>query len=222
MSYGVQEFETQVIERSRQIPVLVDFWAPWCGPCRTLGPVLEGMAAQAGGRWELAKINTEEYPELASAFKIASIPAVKLCVSGQVRNEFVGALSERQIRSFLDENLPSPSQPQIQKAEHLLSEGANDAAAELLESILHAEPANIEACVLLAQALLSSAPERIPVVLTPVGPDSASADRASALRTLGRLAHLANQPTALPEAKVRNRYLAGATSIRTGLSRRSN
>ena len=216
MSHEVQQFESQVIQRSQQNPVLVDFWAPWCGPCRTLGPVLERMAAEAGGRWELVKVNTEEHQELAAAFKIASIPAVKLFVNGEVADQFVGALPEGEIRRFLEKALPSPNKEQLKKAERLLSEGANAAAAELLETIIRTESESVDARVFLAQALLTSAPERIEAVLAPVGPDSAMADRANALRTLGRLAGLAGQPSALPEAKVRDRYLAGATSVRAG------
>jgi thioredoxin len=106
MSYEVHDFETQVLQRSKQRPVLVDFWAPWCAPCRTLGPVLEKMAAQANSRWELVKVNTEENQELAAAYNIASIPAVKLFVNGEVVDEFVGALPEREIRRFIEKPLP--------------------------------------------------------------------------------------------------------------------
>ncbi len=217
MSYEVQDFEAQVLERSKHIPVLVDFWAPWCGPCRALGPVLERMAKQAAGRWELAKLNTEENQEVAAAFNIASIPAVKLFVNGAVVNEFVGALPEPEIRRFLDRVLPSPNADQLAEARRLLAEGANGPAAKLLQPIVDAEPGNLEVRVLLAQALLSSAPEQIAALLQPVGPDAEVADKADALRTLARLAQLARQPpAALPEAKVRDRYLAGATAVRAG------
>ena len=216
MSYEVQDFEAQVIERSKQVPVLVDFWAPWCGPCRALGPVLERMARQANGRWELAKVNTEENQEVAAAFNIASIPAVKLFVDGEVVDEFVGALPEPEIRRFLDRALPSPSAEQLAEARRLLAEGATGPAARLLRPIVDAEPGNLEARVLLAQALLSSAPEQIAALLEPVGPDAELSDKATALRTLARLVQLADQPAALPEAKVRDRYLAGARAVRAG------
>jgi len=216
MSYEVTDFETQVLKRSKQIPVLVDFWAPWCAPCRALGPVLESLARQANGRWELAKLNTEENQELAAAFNIASIPAVKLFVNGEVVNEFVGALPEREIRRFLDQALPSPSAKQLAEAQRLLSEGASAAARKLLEPVVAAEPGNSEARVLLAQALLNSAPDGVAGLLESLGPDSEFADKANALRTLARLAQLASQPDALPAANIRERYLAGAAAVQSG------
>jgi putative thioredoxin len=109
MSHEARDFEAEVLERSKEVPVLAAFWAPWCGPCRTLGPVLERMATQAGSRWELVKINTEEHQDLAAAFNIASITAVNPFVDGKVANEFVGALPEREIRRFFEKALPSPS-----------------------------------------------------------------------------------------------------------------
>ncbi len=216
MSYEVQDFQTQVLQRSRQTPVLVDFWAPWCAPCRTLGPVLETLAKQANGRWELVKVNTEENQELAAAFNIASIPAVKLFVDGEVVDEFVGALSEREIRRFLERALPSPSAGQLIEAQRLLSEGAHSQAASLLEPLVAAEPGNFEARVLLAQAVLSTSPERTVALLEPVELHHELAERAASLRTLARLAQSVSQPNPLPEARVRERYLAGAAAVRAG------
>jgi len=216
MSHEVRDFETQVLQRSREIPVLVDFWAPWCGPCRTLGPVLERLAAQAGGRWELVKINTEEHQDLAAGFNIASIPAVKLFVNGKVADEFVGALPEREIRRFLEKALPSPSADQLAEAKRLLEEGANGAAVQFLEPIVADEPGNSEARLLLAQSLLGTEPERIAALLSPLGPESDLSEKADALRSLARLSQLAKNPSALPEANVRDRYLAGAAAVGSG------
>ncbi len=206
----------QVRQRSKEVPVLVDFWAPWCGPCRTLGPVLERMATQAGGRWELVKVNTEEHQDLAAKFNIASIPAVKLFVNGEVVDEFVGALPEREIRRFLEKALPLPSASQLAEAKRLLGEGSKDAAAKLLEALLAAEPTNLEARLLLAQSLLGTGPERVSSLLEMITPDSEFFEQANAIRTLARLALLTKAPASLPEASVRSKYLEGAAAAQSG------
>lgn len=216
MTHEVNSFEKEVLERSKTVPVLVDFWAPWCAPCRALGPVLERLAGQANGRWELVKVNTEEHQDLAALFEIASIPAVKLFADGKVADEFVGALPEREIRRFLEKALPSPSAGQLAEAKKLLDEGSATRAAELLEKVLAADSGNIEARVLLAQTLLSTEPQRVRAVLEPVGSDSDFSEKANALRTLAELAALADHPAAAPEAKVRERYLEGAAAVKSG------
>lgn len=216
MSLDVRDFEKQVLERSRTVPVLVDFWAPWCGPCRALGPTLEKLAAEAAGRWELVKVNTDENPELAMTFNISSIPAVKLFVNGEVVNEFVGALSLGQVRRWLEQALPSPTAGQLDQAQTLLAQGQAAAAAHLLEPIVRAEPRNHRARVLLAHAILGTAPERVTELLQPVGEDSEWADRAAALRTLARLAVLACQPETLPPGSGRDSYRAGMQAVRRG------
>jgi putative thioredoxin len=137
-------------------------------------------------------------------------------VKGKVADEFVGALPEREIRRFLEKALPSPSANQLAEAQRLSNEAANGAAVKLLEPIVSGEPGNFEARVLLAQALLSTDPERTVTLLEPVVPDSEFSEKAAAIRTLARLAQLANGPAALPEAKVRDRYLAGAAAVRSG------
>jgi thioredoxin len=107
MSHEINNFETDVIAASKQTPVLVDFWAAWCFPCRMLAPTLEKLAGESDGRWKLAKVNTDEHPELAMRYGIRGIPTVKLIVDGEVVNEFVGVLPEHALRSWLNEALPA-------------------------------------------------------------------------------------------------------------------
>ncbi|WP_296227837.1 thioredoxin [Ralstonia sp. UBA689] len=104
-----QNFAQEVIETSRQVPVLVDFWAPWCGPCRTLGPMLEKLEAEYAGKWKLAKVNSDENPELSAHFNVRSIPYVVAFVDGKSVDQFVGVLPEGQLRAFLDRVIPQPA-----------------------------------------------------------------------------------------------------------------
>ena len=112
--YDTDNFDVDVLERSREKPVLVDFWAAWCGPCRVIGPVLERLADDNGDDWELRKLDTEKHPDIARQYRITSIPAVKLFVDGEVKDEFVGALPEQMIVLWLKrgpaEQVPGASQ----------------------------------------------------------------------------------------------------------------
>jgi len=151
------DFEQQVLERSLDVPVLLDCWAPWCGPCRSLGPILERLAQAYGGRFVLAKINTDEAPNLSAALRIRSIPLVVLFAGGRPVDQFVGALPEGQIRQFLDKHLDqfapqaSPLDELRQAAAAALAEGHADEAEQLLQEALAIDPAHAETQLDLAE-----------------------------------------------------------------------
>lgn len=144
-------FEAQVLKSP--VPVLVDFWAPWCAPCRVLGPVLERLEAQARGLWRLCKVNTEVDPQLAAQYQISSIPAVKLFHNGKVIGEFVGALPESQLARWLATHMPSPGQNNLEDAKEALAAGDRDRAKRLLEAALLQDEGNYDIRVPLGELL---------------------------------------------------------------------
>jgi putative thioredoxin len=105
-----QTFQADVLDRSATVPVIVDLWAPWCGPCKTLGPMLEKAVADTGGAVELAKVNVDDNPAVARAFNVQSIPAVFALSQGQVVDQFIGAVPEAQITAFVQRLAPAPSE----------------------------------------------------------------------------------------------------------------
>lgn len=108
LDVGVADFEHAVLEESKTRPVVVDFWAPWCGPCKSLKPILEKLAAEYDGKFLLAKVNSDDNQELATRFGVRGIPSVKAFINGEPVDEFSGALPEGEVRAFLDRLLPSP------------------------------------------------------------------------------------------------------------------
>lgn len=110
-------FKQDVVERSKEVPVIVDFWAEWCGPCRTLGPAIEAAVNARGGKVELAKVDVDSNQQLAGAFRVQGIPAVKAFVNGEMVDEFTGALPPAEIEAFLDRIIPAPEKSEEELAE---------------------------------------------------------------------------------------------------------
>ncbi len=145
----VENFETEAIAASMNVPVLVDFWAPWCGPCKTLGPVLEKLETEYAGRFVLAKINADTEQQIAAMFGIRSIPTCVLLMNGQPVDGFTGALPEGKVREFLDRHVPSAEEVQAEEeevqAQDALASGDTDAALEKLQHAVATDPANDDA-----------------------------------------------------------------------------
>ena len=129
LDISAANFQREVIDASRAVPVLVDFWAPWCGPCRVLKPVLEKLADQYQGRFRLAKVNSDDNPQLSAQYGVRSIPNVKAFVDGELVDEFLGAQSESAVRAFIDGLMPSPGE--ILRRQAAARSAAGDAAGAL-------------------------------------------------------------------------------------------
>lgn len=179
-----QDFESAVVERSHTVPVVIDFWAPWCGPCRALGPVLEKIADEQAGKFILAKINVDENPALAQAFGIQSIPAVKAVRNGAIAGEFLGAQPEPNVRRFIEQLLPSEADGLAQEAQRLEQAGKVQGAESLYRATLSKETNHPLALLGLARILAQRGEEadaltllgRIPLT----APESALAQQLTA------------------------------------------
>jgi putative thioredoxin len=154
METTLATFEKDVIAASTLAPVLVDFWAPWCGPCKTLGPMLEKLEAEYAGKWRLVKVNVDENQELAAHFQVRSIPHVMAFADGQPVDQFVGVLPEGQLRAFLDRLVPQGADAARAEAQEALAEGRRDDAYDALKAALAYDPGFDDARLDLIELLL--------------------------------------------------------------------
>ena len=171
-------FESEVVARSEKVPVIVDLWAPWCGPCRTLGPIIEKVVDETNGKAVLVKINIDENPQAAAAFRVQSIPAVYALRDGQVVNGFIGAQGEDAVRKFVETVLPSETE---EKVAALVAAGDETS----LRTALELEPGNEAAVVALAELLVGRGERDEALALLERIPETAETRRVAALARVG-------------------------------------
>ena len=215
--YEVKNFEEDVIQASYQVPVVVDFWAPWCGPCRMLGPALERLAQESQGKWKLVKVNTDVHQDLAMRYGIRGIPNVKLFRNGQVVDEFTGALPAPAIKQWLEKHMPSEEKRLLESAQKHLEAGYLDQARNILKTLLEKDPNNSDAKLLLAQLIVLEDPKEAEALLEEVQSENIDQlELKEALQTIIRLLQLKEHPEELPEGPAKQEYLEAIEALSQG------
>ncbi len=214
-AFEVNDFQREVIEASRERPILVDFWAAWCGPCRALGPVLEKLAQEKDAPFTLVKVNTDLHPDISQRYGIRGIPAVKLFVDGKVADEFTGALPEYAVRQWLEKAIPSETKKRVEEAEQAMDSGDDAAARQLLDAVLEDEPENPKAKILLARLIAFEDPQRAATLVDGAAFAGASyVQLGEAIKTLAAFADAAGDASSLPDDEGKEDYVAAAKAMK--------
>jgi len=204
----VESFSAEVLERSRTVPVLVDFWADWCGPCRMLMPVLSRLADEYRGKFFLAKVNSDAQQQLANEYGVRSLPTVKLFANGQVVDEFTGVQPEPFIRTLLDRHIPRESDSLIRRAVELARIGQTDQALATMQDALNRDPSSDRVKLELARFLVQlQRVDDAEQVLNTASVEARTSDQANSLRArfaFARAAQSARLPEILEQAIAAN------------------
>jgi len=179
-----EAFGVEVLQRSHQVPIVVDFWAEWCGPCRTLGPALEAVADEYGGTFELVKVDVEANQQLAQQFRVQSIPTVIAFRDGKPAGQFMGAITEPQIREFVDGILPTETDKMVDEARTLVIEGDEPRAEEVFRAVLVDIPDHPDAGTGLAALLIARGEIEEALIMLGKLPRSAEVERLEATARL--------------------------------------
>lgn len=159
--YQLKNFQEDVLDQSQHVPVLVDYWASWCEPCKFLGPIVEKLADEANNAWKLIKINTEEHNDIATEWGIKGIPNLKLFYKGKVIADLAGAMEELDMRKWLEEKLPSEAKSFAIDASELIAKGETELGIKLLEKAIDIDNTLNEAKLHLAKLIIWNSPSRV-------------------------------------------------------------
>lgn len=213
MSFEIQDFESEVVARSYDVPVVVDFWAPWCAPCTLLEPSLKQLCREDNQTWDLTMVNVDEHKTIVARYKISGIPNVKLFSGGSVIDEFTGALPPNRIRQWLDRALPNQVDQKIKAIDQMLKSGQKRAAQEMLDSILREHPDNAHALVTLAATLVTTNPQQALALVKRIDRPGEFADDARAIQTISRTVIKAHHAEQLTNSPVKGIYLQAVDAL---------